>query len=132
MMKDTSGVSNDVIAGGCFCGSLRYSIQRGDYVTANCHCTMCRRVHAAPFVTWLVVPVAQFAYTHGKPTTLASSAGGTRYFCDRCGTHIACVNVSHPDVVDVTLGSLDVPDAFAPTLDVFTDTQLAWTTRHAT
>src|SRR4051794_40819330 len=115
-----------MIEGGCFCGALRFAIETGEYVTANCHCSMCRRVHAAPFVTWLVVPVERFGYTRGAPHALASSSEGTRYFCDRCGTHVACVNAVHPEVVDVTLGSLDAPEAFAPTLDVFTDTQLAW------
>jgi len=114
------------IDGGCFCGALRFAIESGDYVTANCHCTMCRRVHAAPYVTWLVVPVARFRYTQGAPAELASSADGTRYFCSRCGTHVACVNASHPDVIDVTLGSLDAPAAFAPTIDAYADTRLPW------
>ena len=114
------------IDGGCFCGALRYAIEQGDYLTANCHCTMCRRVHAAPYVTWLVVPVERFRYTAGAPTELESSAGGTRYFCGRCGTHVACVNASHPEVIDVTLGSLDAPDRFVPTLDAYADTRLPW------
>jgi hypothetical protein len=114
------------IDGGCFCGAVRFAIEPGEYVTANCHCTMCRRVHAAPYVTWLVVPVERFRYSSGAPTELKSSDDGTRYFCNRCGTHVACVNASHPDVIDVTLGSLDAPDAFAPTLDVFADTRLPW------
>ena len=114
------------IEGGCFCGALRFAMDAGDYLTANCHCTMCRRVHAAPYVTWLVVPVAHFRYTKGAPAELASSAGGTRYFCRHCGTHVACVNASHPDVIDVTLGSLDAPAAFTPTIDAYGDTRLPW------
>jgi hypothetical protein len=113
-----------MIEGGCFCGRVRYAIDDGEYLSANCHCTMCRRAHAAPFVTWLVVPVAHFRYTQSEPSTLASSADGTRYFCPACGTHLACVNASHPEVVDVTVGSLDAPGAFPPTLEVFTDTRL--------
>jgi hypothetical protein len=114
------------ISGGCFCGALRFQIDAGEYLTANCHCTMCRRVHAAPYVTWLVVPVARFRYTAGEPNELRSSSDGSRYFCSRCGTHVACVNASHPDVIDVTLGSLDAPEAFAPALDAFADTRLPW------
>jgi len=113
-----------MIEGGCFCRRIRYRIDDGEYLTANCHCTMCRRVHAAPYVTWLVVPVKQFSYSGGAPQKLASSADGTRYFCSACGTHVACVNASHPDVIDVTLGSLDEPTRFKATMDVFTDTRL--------
>ena len=115
------------IEGGCFCGAVRFAIEPGEYLNVNCHCTMCRRIHAAPFVAWLVVPVERFAYTKGEPTTLASSAAGTRYFCQRCGTHVVCVNESHPEIIDISLGSLDAPDAFGqPTVEVFTDTRLAW------
>jgi hypothetical protein len=87
---------------------------------------MCRRVHAAPYVTWLVVPIERFKYSGEAPARLASSSDGTRYFCPACGTHVVCVNASHPEIIDVTVGSLDAPGAFKPTLDVFTDTRLAW------
>ena len=115
-----------MIEGGCFCRQIRYAIDAGEYLTANCHCTMCRRVHAAPYVTWIVVPVDRFRYSTQVPTSLASSTDGTRYFCSACGTHVACVNESHPEVIDVTVGSLDAPEAFSPTVDVYTDTRLAW------
>jgi hypothetical protein len=115
-----------MIEGGCFCKRIRYAIDDGEYLTANCHCTMCRRVHAAPYVTWLVVPVDKFRYTRDTPQRLESSAAGARYFCVGCGTHIGCVNTSHPEVIDVTLGSLDSPERFEPSLDVYADTKLAW------
>ncbi len=115
-----------MIEGGCFCKRIRYTIDDGEYLTANCHCTTCRRVHAAPYVTWLVVPVTKFRYTRAAPQQLESSADGTRYFCVGCGTHVACVNTSHPQIIDITLGSLDAPERFEPSLDVYADTRLAW------
>ena len=87
---------------------------------------MCRKTSAAPFVSWLVVPAAQFAYEHGVPVELQSSAHGTRYFCGRCGTPLACINDTHPEWVDVTLGSLDDPAQFLPSQDVYADTRLSW------
>lgn len=48
-----------MIEGGRFCRRIRYAIDDGTYTAANCHCTMCRRIHAAPYVTWLVVPVVR-------------------------------------------------------------------------
>jgi hypothetical protein len=114
------------IEGGCFCGALRYAMEPGEYLAVNCHCTMCRRIHAAPYVAWLVVPVERFRYTRGTPAVLKSSAGGTRYFCSRCGTHVGCVNASHPEIYDVSLGSLDAPESFTPKRDFFADTRLPW------
>jgi hypothetical protein len=116
----------DMMKGGCFCGAIRYDIDPGDYPAANCHCTMCRRIHAAPFVSWLVVPTAQFRYTGGQPAKLRSSDSGTRYFCSSCGTHIVCINDAHPEVTDVAIGSLDSPEAVSVGFDVYTDTRLPW------
>ncbi len=115
-----------VIEGGCFCGRIRYRIDPGDFPAGNCHCTMCRRIHAAPFVSWLVVPKTHFRYVEGSVDTLRSTDRGTRYFCANCGTHVACVNDSHPEIVDVPIGSLDAPEAVTPTLEFHSDTRLEW------
>lgn len=118
--------------GGCFCGAIRYAIDDGDYLVANCHCSMCRRTSAAPYVTWMVVPTTAFGYTKGSPTKLVSSRKGTRYFCSNCGTPIACVINSSPGEIDVTTGSLDNPEEFPPTLDVHEDTKLPWLSHNET
>lgn len=118
-----------MIEGGCFCGAIRYAIQAGDYPVANCHCSMCRRTSAAPFVTWMVVPIAAFEYRRGTPRVLQSSASGTRFFCARCGTPIACINTQHPDIIDITTGSLDAPEDFPPTMAIHEDTRLPWLAR---
>ncbi|MGH8595133.1 MAG: GFA family protein [Gammaproteobacteria bacterium] len=115
-----------MIEGGCFCGKVRYAIEEGAYRSVDCHCTMCRHIHAAPYVTWIVVPAHQFNYGTEAPTRLASSANGTRYFCPSCGTHVACINTEHPELVDVSVGSLDFPETFNPTAEIFTDTRLSW------
>ncbi|MGA0840072.1 MAG: GFA family protein [Pseudomonadales bacterium] len=112
------------IKGGCFCGRVQYAIADEAYLSADCHCTLCRRIHAAPFVRWLVVPADRFRYLGDAPAELRSSATGTRYFCPHCGTHVACITAAHPDVVDVALGSLEAPERFPATVEVFTDTRL--------
>ena len=115
-----------MIEGGCFCGEIRYALQEGSYIVANCHCTMCRRTSAAPFVTWLVAPTAKFEYTKGQPRTLQSSDKGTRYFCSTCGTPIACEISERSGEIDITTCSLDNPNDFVPTIAVHKDTKLHW------
>lgn len=119
---------NKQLSGGCFCGSIRYTFEHGDYLTANCHCTMCRRTSAAPFVSWIVVPNNHFRYTAGKPKLLKSSAHGSRYFCPDCGTPVACIIDSHADVIDITICSLDEPETIIPEHDIYRDTCLPWLT----
>jgi hypothetical protein len=119
-------MTQSMIEGGCFCRKVRYAIDDGSYLAVNCHCTMCRRIHAAPYVTWLVVPVDRFRYLAVAPTQLESSADGTRFYCPACGTHVACINATHPEIIDVSAGSLDAPERFEPTYDAFADTRLGW------
>ena len=115
-----------MIEGGCFCGQIRYAIEHGDYRVANCHCSMCRKTSAAAYVTWLVVPRRDFAYTQGTPSVLQSSAHGTRHFCQQCGTPLVFFETDRPDTLDVTVGSLDQPESFAPQKNVFEETRLSW------
>jgi hypothetical protein len=115
-----------MIEGGCFCGAIRYAIDDGSYPSLDCHCTMCRRVHAATVVTWLVVPVENHRYLAGHPKVLRSSGGGTRCFCADCGSPVACINEAHPDIIDIPVGSLDNPRDFPPTRSFFNDTRLPW------
>lgn len=121
-----SGDNTDVIAGGCFCRSVRYEIDEGDYKVANCHCSMCRRCHAAPFVTWLVVPKERFRIVEGQPKRLDSSSHAFRQFCDACGSPLFCVTSEYPEYVDIATGSLDAPDNFVPTFGIHTDKKLSW------
>ena len=118
-----------MISGGCFCGHLRYEIDPGDYPVANCFCSMCRRISAAPFVTWLILPKSRFHYVSGEPAILNSSAQALRHFCNRCGTPIAFMGDKRPDMVDVTTCSLDHPQNLVPTFSVHEESRLPWLTR---
>ena len=125
MIYEDQGITR-MIEGGCFCRSIRYSIDEGDYRIVNCHCTMCRKTSGAPFVTWMVVPKEAFHYTKGGPRGLQSSDKGFREFCPDCGTPLAFVSSDRPDYIDITTGSLDAPGDFAPTCAVHEESKLAW------
>lgn len=115
-----------MLEGGCFCGKIRYQIDAEEPLAVSCHCSMCRRTSGAPFVVWLVVPKADFHYLSGEPEVLESSDLGKRYFCSGCGTPVACRVETHPDIIDVTAGSLDHPEKVCPTQEIHTDTRLPW------
>lgn len=117
--------------GGCFCGAIRYTFNAQDVPAADCHCTMCRRISGAPYVSWLVVPMDDFKYTKGTPKQFNSSDTGRRFFCEHCGTPVTCITEAHPDVMDVTIGSMDNPEAFTPVHTVHEDTKLSFVVTHA-
>ena len=80
-------------------------------------------------MSWLVVDAGSFEFTAEAPAELHSSEHGLRHFCDQCGTPVTCVLQAHPDIVDVTLGSLDAPEAYTPNMEVYEDTRLPWVNR---
>ena len=114
------------IEGGCFCGSVRYNFEPNNYLSANCHCSMCRRISAAPFVSWIVVPVSCFEYAQGQPKKLNSSSHGTRYFCEECGTPLTCTLKEDPGNINITICSLEKPQDFEPKAEIYIDDKLFW------
>ena len=62
---------SNIVEGGCFCGSVRYSFKFDKYPSANCYCSICRRISGAPFVSWLAIPVNLFKYLKNKPKKTA-------------------------------------------------------------
>lgn len=112
--------------GGCFCGTVRYRIEPRDSEVVNCHCSMCRRTSGAPYVTWILLSDEQFELTQGEPAVLKSSGHGTRWFCEKCGTPIVFRTTKRPGKTDVTVCSLDDPNACPPNEDVYVETRLKW------
>ena len=117
---------NRHVKGGCFCGSVRYSFEPDDYLSSNCHCSMCRRTSGAPFVSWMAIPLPRFEYTNGEPKRLNSSSHGARYFCPECGTQLVCTLEEYPEYTYITICSLDEPQDFEPKTEIYTDDRLSW------
>jgi GNAT superfamily N-acetyltransferase len=114
------------LQGGCFCGALRYRVNVGPIEVAHCHCSICRRTSGAPFVTWATVRSAAFAFTSGTPAELRSTPQATRRFCSACGTALTFQLTAEPGWIDVTVGSLDEPNALSPDAHIWTSSQLTW------
>lgn len=120
-----------MIEGGCYCQKIRYTLTEGNYLVANCHCTICRKTSAAPFVPWIILPAENFHFSRGEPAMLESSNKGTRYFCRDCGTPLLFKSRERSHQVDLTVCSLDKPELFPPMEDAYTDTRLEWSTNSA-
>lgn len=112
--------------GGCQCGAVRYRASGEPAMTALCHCSMCRRAHAAPAVGWAMFDAAQVAFTGSAPTIYESSPGARRGFCPRCGTQISFAADYIPGLIDVSIGSLDDPGVVPPALHYWDSKRLPW------
>jgi hypothetical protein len=113
--------------GGCFCGSVRYAVTGIPLRVMHCHCSICRKISAAPVVTWVTFSVSEFEWTKGVPSALKSTANATRHFCSQCGSHMA-FTIDEAKELDITVASLDDPLAFTPQYNIFYDTRMPWLT----
>jgi len=112
--------------GGCLCSAIRFRISGTPLFSSLCHCATCRRASAAPTVAWLTVERAHFQMLSGSPHLYRSSQGVVRRFCRSCGSQLTYESTAHPNTVDVTTLSLDNPNAFAPTLEVWLEHRISW------
>ena len=116
-----------MLTGGCFCGFVRYEADAAAFHETICHCTDCRRVVGVASVAWFSVPRAALRFTAGEPASFRSSPQVTRRFCGRCGTSLTYEPDHHPDELDVTICSLDNPEALPPKDHVMVASKLRWT-----
>ena len=93
---------------------------------ANCHCANCRRAAGAQAVAWITVEKSKFALEKGTPKKYRTETDAWRTFCDLCGTSLTYENDVRPNEIDLTTGSLDQPEDFPPTKDVFEEEKLPW------
>ena len=119
-------MEKDKITGGCYCGEVRFHAAPEPRVVANCHCANCRRATGAQAVAWIILKRSQFQFVRGMPHRYQTETNAWRTFCDRCGTSLTYETARRPDEIDVTTGSLDHPEDFPPTKDVYPEERLRW------
>jgi hypothetical protein len=87
---------------------------------------MCRKASAAPAVAWAMFEAGQVVFTRARPTVHASSPEARRGFCPTCGTQISFTASFIPGLIDITIGSLDRPEAMPPQLHYWDSRRLPW------
>lgn len=115
--------AEQVLEGGCLCGAVRFRLRR-PRSAYWCHCSLCRRASGSAALPWVSVARADFEVTQGALAHFASTPGVTRGFCGTCGSPIL-FDMAREHEVDITLGTLDAPDAVTPTHHIWTTSALA-------
>lgn len=103
--------------GGCLCGRVRVVASGRPYRVGLCHCMDCRKHHGALFHASAVFP--------GDAVVVEGETGdyAGRHFCPHCGSSVFSRS---GDEIEVHLGSLDAPDQFTPTYELWTIRREAW------
>ena len=116
------------VTGGCFCGAVRFNLELPSKWCAHCHCTMCRRVHGAGYVTWVGFEEDHFHLDQGEDTLtwFASSAVAQRGFCNTCGSTMLFRSERWKGEIHVTLANIDDPIDRKPQAHAFHDSHVNW------
>lgn len=118
--------NEEIHEGGCLCGAVRY-IARGKPTQVNfCHCRMCLKATGAPVSAWATFPADHVTFMKVTPTYRRSSAIAERGFCATCGSALTWKGDRHPDVIDLTIGSLDHPERVVPIDHIWTESAVPW------
>lgn len=115
-----------VLSGGCGCGAVRYETAERAFHATICHCPSCRKSAAAPSVAWFSVVLSDFDLISGTLANYRSSLHVTRGFCAECGTQLTYQHDNFPNDIDITLCSLDDPEAMRPDDHTFVHYRLSW------
>ena len=113
------------LTGGCQCGAVRYRLDVAPLRANICHCRMCQKAGAAPFMAFAAVPSSELAVTQGVIATFASSDIAERGFCQICGTPLTYRALISADI-SVTILSLDDPNAVAPNIQLGVESRVNW------
>jgi hypothetical protein len=116
------------VTGGCFCGAVRFSLELPSKWCAHCHCTMCRRIHGAGYVTWVGFEEDRFRLHQGENelTWYSSSEIAERGFCNTCGSSMFFRSGRWEGEVHVALANIDDPIDRKPQAHAFHDSHVNW------
>ncbi len=126
--------NTDKITGGCLCGAIRYESSEPPSAGGTCHCRMCQRQTGSAFVAVAAFPRTALRFTKGEPKFYRPSAIGERGFCPDCGSSLTdrylvplgTSKLNNPEIVWVTIGTLDNPEAVSIDFHYGVESQLPW------
>lgn len=114
-----------VLTGGCQCGAVRFAVYAEPVRVGLCHCRMCQKAVAGPFISLAEIRHEDFAWTRGTPAAFRSSTIAERDFCAACGTPLS-YRQTGGEYIELTTGSFDQPERTVPTYATGTESQLDW------
>lgn len=114
------------LTGRCLCGAVTYRTEGLPLRASHCHCEQCRRSSGSVALTLAVFNADQVTFSgialkHVRPTAFA-----TRSFCPECGSHVAFRFDERPEMVAVTVGTLDQPEKAPAIRHNFASEKIPW------
>jgi hypothetical protein len=113
--------------GQCLCGAVQYEVDGPFESMMNCHCSMCRKHHGAPFATFVSAPLAGFRWISGEDSIsmYAASSAGARSSCKVCGS-VTPIIMKEMNIALCPAGNLDGDLGITPQAHIFTGSKASW------
>jgi hypothetical protein len=105
------------VEGGCLCGAVRIAATGSPLRVGVCHCMDCRKHHGALFHASAIFREDAVSIA-GDPRNYHG-----RSFCPTCGSSVFSRSGNE---IEVHLGTLDLPDRFTPTYELWTIRRESW------
>jgi hypothetical protein len=117
-----------MITGHCECGRVSFEIDSDINDFSHCHCSQCRRLHGAPFVTFAGISRDGFRFVSGESDVkiYASSEKNDRYFCGVCGSQIYVDAKEEPEALYVCMGTVDGNPPRPPAYHAYAASKAEW------
>jgi len=113
-------MADDTRSGRCQCGAVTYQAEGAKNEVTACHCGVCRRMSAGPY---LAVDVKNIVYAAGAPVKrYQSSDWAYRTFCAECGTLLAWHAVDD-SFIELNAFTLDEAPEKGLTTEIFIDSK---------
>ncbi len=114
------------LTGSCFCGRIRYAIDRPLLNARSCHCSRCRKAFSGAGSAYAEVMPGSFSWTSGEDNLAqhTSTPGRGLCFCRTCGTTLC--GMHDGKVHGVTLGSVDGDPGVQIGMHIFVGSKAPW------
>ena len=108
------------LTGRCMCGAVKISAATKEPDVAVCHCDMCRRWSAGPFME----VTCQTVVFEGEDNIgrIRSSDWAERGFCSKCGSNLFYHIIDSPEY-QISAGLFEDQSVLRMALQVFTDSK---------
>jgi hypothetical protein len=120
--------SNQILAGACLCGDVRYRVEDSFVYALNCHCSRCRKATGSAFKPFAGIERSKFSVIQGEEAlSIFGDEKGHDARCKRCGAFLYS-EVRDGQYVHVTFGTLVDTPSIRPTAHIFVGSKAAWYT----
>jgi hypothetical protein len=117
------------LAGGCFCGAVRYRLNGAPLLVYACHCHDCQKRSGSAFTLTTVICAADLEVSGRLEVVRTASRAGREIdqsHCPVCLTRVMSRAVVAPDYASLRTGTFDDAGWAVPIAQLFVEDAVPW------